>query len=159
MPSIQAVFGCMCELSIQHVSRKATIRRIQDADFERRRPAWQRLPEEVQGLVCDLLVTDEQARLSSGQALVHAWMEPNSLSSMTPTGAISDTVSSFAPMVLASLRHFSQLDGIQRLTLATCAMIVSESDVMAISRTCGGPWRRGSWRRGIAEVARRAAEL
>lgn len=113
-------------------SRAQTIKRIQDANFERRRAAWQRLPEEVQGLVSDLLVVNEAVRLSSSQALIHSWMEPNSLSAMTPIGVISDTVSSFAPAVLASLHHFSQLDGIQRLALAMCAMLVSESDVMAM---------------------------
>jgi len=127
-------------------SREETMRRIQQGDFETRRPAWQNLSQFAQDLVRKFLVVEEFNRLTSRSALRHPWVEPargdlrspapmRSNAALLPSprgsgGGVLDNYSPYGLIVVTLLEKFTRLDAMQQLVLIICAQTMAECDLI-----------------------------
>lgn len=105
-------------------SQQDMLSRIRRANFNRTRSSWLRLSASCQTLVGQLLVVDEQQRLTPLLALSAQWVSedtrrPDSLGGMLKNAAIA----AFTPEALRVLMRYGNLDLAQRLALAACASV------------------------------------
>jgi len=135
-------------------TRQETMLRIQHGDFETSRDAWTQLPPLAREMVCLHLVIEEHKRLSCGNALWHPWMQPvhppkrdgDPLTAVEdpqkPETRANDTsfqsYSYCAPLLFNLILRFTHLDAMQQMLLVVCALMVSESELLALKEPI--PW-------------------
>lgn len=129
-------------------TREDTMKRIQQANFETRRPAWMGLTPDAKDLIRKFLVIDENVRLTAKRGLRHPWLETGSArtaaSLQSPKGSsaiVPATLADYEPYgstLMSLLVRFANLDAMQQLILVVCAQ--SMGDVSFFSGRSEVPW-------------------
>jgi len=120
-------------------------RRIPEGDFETSCEVWTRLSPLAQEIVSLHLVVEENKRLSCGDALWHPWMQPvhppKPEGDPSMTGVNNTSIVRYrycAPLVFNLILRFKHLDAMQQMLLVVCALMVSESELLALKEPI--PW-------------------
>jgi len=133
------------------VDREETVRRIRNCEFEKNRQSWANLSAIAKDLVHQLLVLEEDTRMTCQEGLQHSWVRsvsrpkaPKKLIpvcteltlSSTAAEAGAATLDVHVPLVVNLLSRLPRLAVVQRIALECCAVTASEADLQASI-----PWR------------------
>mmetsp|Transcript_66830 Transcript_66830/g.105719 ORF Transcript_66830/g.105719 Transcript_66830/m.105719 type:complete len:657 (-) Transcript_66830:87-2057(-) len=134
----------------QTKTKVATVRKIESGDFDQGRLGWLDLTEDARNLIKNLLVLEEEKRLTCVQSLRHHWVERQDGGATiikngvqraalpTPRVDAEQDPAAHASSVLMLLMRFASLDPMQKVVLAACSQTISDKAFK--SRPLPIPW-------------------